>query len=187
MAIETGFGSPVGPSAGEAGEGSPVSADYALVGESGEGSPVIFTEDAPSLPVLVRGAFQTAASYARYGWVAAYSEDGGALVEMEAAWPVHGPYTVWLEAQDGTLYPDASTGCYSGIATHGDACYANASRRFLRFVFPRCPIGTYNIVVQWETGGTTADAALRSVPRMVPAFTRQVLRYAGVGTWMEKQ
>lgn len=186
MGLDTGFGSPVGPATGEGGFGSPVSPTYALEGETGFGSPVFYTEDEPQLPMVVRGAFQTAADYARYGWDPAYSQDGGALVEVEAVWPSSGPMTAWLRDADGTLYPDAN-GCRSGVPGQGAALYPNESLRFLRFAFPRVPLGTYDLVVEWDSGGATLTGAVRAVPRSVPAFTRSVLKYAGVGLWMEKQ
>ncbi len=182
--METGFGSPVGAAVGETGEGSPVTA-YAAVGDTGFGSPVAFTEDEPWLPMAIRGTFQTQSQFARYGWDPAYSCDGGQLVEVEASWPTRGPFTVYLRDAEDALLPDG--GCYSGLQGFGSECYANASQQYLRFAFPKVPVGTYDLVVQWEDGGTELDNALRAVPVMVPAYTRSVLKYAGVGLWMEKQ
>lgn len=182
MTIETGAGSPVGPAGGDTGEGAPVAPFSGA--ESGAGSPVLFTVPEPPLLIRMRPAFATREQEAAWPFVAAYSEDGGELAEVESSWPTRGPFTVQLRTPAGTLLPDG--GCYSGIPEQGSTLYANASLQFLRFAIPKAPRGTYDLVVTWGDGGTELANAVRIVPSSVPQFTRTILRYAGVGTFMER-
>lgn len=182
MSLETGAGSPVAPLTGDTGEGSPPSVIEGA--DTGSGSPVLFTEPAPLLTVRLRQPFATRAQEAAFPYVPAYSEDGGELVEVEASWPTPGPFTVQLRTPAGTLFPTG--GCYSGIAQQGSAIYANASQQYIRFAMPKCARGTYDLVVTWADGATELVDAVRVVPRSVPEFTRKVLLYAGVGTFMER-
>lgn len=178
MSVETGAGSPVGYTTGDTGEGAPVGPVESA--ETGSGSPV----PEPLLPMTLRQPFATRAQAAAYPFTAAYSEDGGELAEIEASWPTRGPFTVQLRTPAGTLLPTG--GCYSGIPEQGSTIYANASATYVRFAMPKAPRGTYDLVVTWADGGTELANALRIVPRSVPTFTRKVLLYAGVGTFMER-
>lgn len=182
MPIETGSGSPVGYTTGEAGEGSPVWSG--VPAESGGGSPVWRTLEEPALLFRLRAPYTTEAEAALFPYEAAYSEDGGELVEVASTWPTFGPFTVQLRTPAGTLFPTG--GCYSAVPGHGSEIYANASKEYLRFAMPKCPRGTYDLVITWADGGTEQANAVRVVPRMVPEFTRKVLVYAGVGAFMER-
>lgn len=185
MSVETGAGSPVGYTTGEAGEGAPVLPSAIAGAESGSGSPVVRTVDSEWLIVRMREPYATAAQAATYPFDPAYSEDGGELAEVESAWPTLGPFTVQLRTPAGTLLPTG--GCYSGVPGQGSEIYANASKTFLRFAMPKCPRGTYDLVITWDGGGTELANAVRVVPAMVPEYTRKVLTYAGVGAFMEKR
>lgn len=170
-----GAGSPVPP--GDAGAGSPPSAG---VFDAGAGSPLSYSVDGPQLAMVLRPPFLSRAEVERRGFEAVYPEDGGVLVELQASWPIEGPYRVQLRDALGGLHPATDRGCLSALRGQRDALYTNTSRDFLRFAMPQCPRGTYDLVVTWEGGGAVKTSALRVVSRHPLPQTAQLLM--GIGT-----
>lgn len=186
MPTETGGGSPIGPEAtGEAGGGSPITP--ISTGETGGGSPLDFSAP-PYPPLYFREPYASAAYAERFPFDPAYPEDGGLLCEVQGPWPIAGPYRVRLRDQDGNYYGAKYTeGCYGAVLGLGDAIYANASRQFIRFAFPRCPRGTYDLVVDWDGGASSFESlqAVRSVPRTFLQFAQVLLGAPAYGAYLE--
>ncbi len=175
MSIDAGSGSAVPPL--DSGAGSPTPG---VLGDTGAGSPTAFT----ALAMVLRRPFSREAAP---DFDPAYPEDGGSLVEVAADWPSGGPFLVRLRDALGNYHPAVDQGCSSAVPGQGDACYANASWRYLRFALPRLRRGTYDLVVSWDEGASYAvkDSALRIVPRRLVAHTSAML--IAIGTHPDLQ
>lgn len=188
MGIDTGHGSPIPTSGeGETGHGSLVTSSSFASGESGHGSPIVYEAEDLPLPVTIWRAFQSQSNYDVFGFDPAYSADGGELCECHAAWPTKGPFLAQLVGANSAVYPSSDEGCYGGIPGLADALYTNGSQQILRFAIPRVPLGTYDLRFTWQDGQTTAQNALRIVPRQVPAATHALLRAPVLGPWLERR
>ncbi len=173
----TGAGSPIPPV--DAGAGSP------SPGDAGAGSPVLLSGE-DSLAMSLRIPFASDAQMARSGFEAVYPDDGGTLVEVAATWPTDGPYRVQLRDALGAIVPGVDAGLLSGIPGAQDRIVPNRSRRYLRFVLPKLPHGTYDLLVSWNGGSTELAAALRIINRQVAAFTVALLTAFGTFPDLER-
>lgn len=177
---DSGAGSPTPGASGDTGAGSPTQISSSSDSGSGPGS-------GPQLAMELRLPFSTDADNARLGFDPAYPEDGGALVEVRAAWPTAGPIQVWLRDSDGALHPSADEPCHSAVPGQGRLIYTNASQRYIRFALPKLKLGTYDLLVFWEGGSALKTAALRIVPRQVARATTRILDSFGTFPQLERR
>ncbi len=184
MAVDAGSGSKIPPN--DSGAGSPTPG---ISGDTGAGSPTAYSSSSgPQLGIVPKSKpFGSEEEAARLGNDAAYSEDGGALVELVADWPTAGPFGVRLRDATGALFPGADLPCLAGIPGDGRDVFANASQRYIRFALPKLKRGTYDIIVSWEGGSTVTESALRVVPRQVPMHTTAMLVAFGTSPQLERR
>ncbi len=185
MTVDAGSGSKLPPN--DSGAGSPVPG---ISGDTGAGSPLVYSsESGGQLTIEVKGPkpFVSEEESARLGVDTAFPEDGGALVELAAAWPTLGPFAIRLRDATGALFPSADLPCLSGIPGAGREAFANASQRYLRFALPKLKRGTYDILIAWEGGSTVKLAALRIVARQIPMHTTAQLVAFGTSPQLERR
>lgn len=176
---------------GDSGAGSPGA-------DSGAGSPTSQTPEAsvPTLPLPGDGPIQvlvprgggagviTDSTFQDFdGLLMLYSDEGGyELIARRSVglWPSVGPYRVRL-TRNAKTYPLSSEGCFGGVPGLRLDCYANPSRRAIRFVLPSLPAGIYGILITKGEAVVASSAAVLKVVRRPRAWPTAYTMKAAMG------